>query len=147
MTEFKEFLARFAQNVCILTLDNLGDKRSCTISSFNSVSASIEQSIFAFALTQDSLMASIVRENSRVTVTLLSDCQSNVASYYVKNRFDSGRFAMNRVAIKSIGVVTGRISKAIPVGSSTLYLAEVQGVKLTQVDSRPLIYRLRNYNL
>lgn len=145
MTDFKEFSARFAQSVCILTFDNFGEEKSCTISSFSSVSASTNLSIFSFSLTQNSFMAGIMRENYEVTVTLLSQSQSRVADYYVKNRFDSGEFSMGRVVDESIGVLTGKIFKSMLVGSSILYLAEVQEVKFVEIDSKPLVYRLRSY--
>ena len=145
MTDFKEFYARFSQSVCILTFDNFGEEKSCTISSFSSVSASADQSIFSFSLTQNSFMAGIVRENCEVKVTLLSHGQSKVADYYVKNRFDSDVFTMNRVVGESIGVVTGKIFKSMPVGSSILYLTEVQEIIFAEMDAKPLVYRLRSY--
>ena len=143
--EFKEFYARFSQSVCILTFDNLGEEKSCTISSFSSVSASTELSIFSFSLTQNSFMAGIVRDNYEVKVTLLSHGQSSVADYYVKNRFASGEFSMDRVANESIGAVRGKIFKSILVGSSILYLTEVQEITFADVDAKPLVYRLRSY--
>ena len=145
MKAFKEFSARFAQSVCILTHDNLGDKRSCTISSYSSVSASIDVNTFSFSLAQNSFMADIVREKSEVKITLLSHNQTNVARYYATNRFDAERINIDRVVAEAIGVVTGIIVRCIPVGGSILFLAEVQNIALTPVDSRPLVYRLRNY--
>ena len=145
MTAFKEFSARFAQSVCILTHDDLGTERSCTISSYSSVSASIEVNIFSFSLTRNSLMADIVRDNSTVRITLLSHRQLNVAKFYVKNRFDSKQFSIDRVVAESIGVVTGRIARSVPIGNSILFLAEVQDISLTPSDSRPLVYRLKQY--
>ena len=145
MTTFKEFSSRFAQSVCILTHDNLGIEKSCTISSYNSVSASIEMNFFSFSLTQNSFMAGIMRQNSNVRISLLSHHQLSVAEFYVENRFDSERFSMDRVAAESIGVVTGRIARIIPVGASVLCLAEAQDIKLTRENTRPLVYRLRNY--
>jgi len=145
MTEFKEFSARFSQSVCVLTFGSLGEEKSCTISSFSSVSASVDLNIFSFSLTQNSFMAGIVRENHEVKVTLLSHHQSSVADYYVKNRFDSGEFSIDRVINESIGVVKGKIINSMLVGSSILYLAEVQGITFSDSDAKPLVYRLRSY--
>jgi len=145
MTAFKEFSSRFAQSVCILTHDNLGIESSCTISSYGSVSASIDMDFFSFSLTQNSFMAGIVRQNSNVRITLLSHHQSNVAKFYVENRFNSDGFSMDRVTAECIGVVTGRIDRTIPVGGSILCIAEVKEIMLKRENSRPLVYRLRNY--
>jgi hypothetical protein len=90
-------------------------------------------------------MAGIVRENYDVKVTLLRHDQSNVADFYVKNRIDSDVFSVKRVINESIGVVTGKVFKSVPIGSSVLYLAEVQDITLVHPDSKPLVYRLRKY--
>lgn len=90
-------------------------------------------------------MAEIVRDNSAVRITLLSQHQLNVAKFYTRNRFDSKQFSIDRVAAESIGVVTGKIAKSIPVGSSILYLTEVQDISLPPINFRPLVYRLKNY--
>ena len=145
MTAFKEFSARFAQTVCLLTHDILGAQRSCTISSYSSVSTSTDVDVFSFSLAQDIFMAGMMQESSKVQITLLGRHQSNVAKYYARNRFDSDRFEINRVVAESIGVVKGSITKSIPVGSSVLYLAEVENIELFSLDSRPLVYLLRNY--
>jgi flavin reductase (DIM6/NTAB) family NADH-FMN oxidoreductase RutF len=145
MTVFKDFSARFAQSVCLLTFDDLGVKKSCTISSYSSVSASLEVDTFSFSLAQNSFMAGILQENSKVQITLLRHHQSNVARYYAGNRFDSSQFNIDRVVAESIGVITGRVARAIPVVGSVLYLSEVENIVLVSLDSRPLVYRLRNY--
>jgi flavin reductase (DIM6/NTAB) family NADH-FMN oxidoreductase RutF len=145
MTAFKEFSARFAQSVCVLTHDNFGVKRSCTISSYSSVSASTDADIFSFSLAQNSFMAGIMQESSTVQITLLSHHQSSVARYYAGNRIDSDYFNIDDVVAESIAVVTGTITRSIPVGSSMLYLTEVENIVLVSVDSRPLVYRLRNF--
>jgi flavin reductase (DIM6/NTAB) family NADH-FMN oxidoreductase RutF len=146
MTTFKDFSARFAQNVCILTHAELGIERSCTISSYSSVSASASVNYFSFSLAQNSFMAGIVGENSKVKVTLLSHGQRKVAEFYVRNRFDSEQFNINRVCAESNGFVTGRVTGHLIVGGSILYLAQVQEVALNPEISMPLIYRLRNYD-
>jgi flavin reductase (DIM6/NTAB) family NADH-FMN oxidoreductase RutF len=145
MTAFKEFSARFAQSVCLLTHDNFGVKKSCTISSYSSVSASTDADIFSFSLAQNSFMAGIMQEGSKVQITLLGQHQSNVARYYAGNRFDSNYFNIDDVVAESIAAVTGKISRSIPVGSSMLYLSEVENILMVSVDSRPLVYRLRNF--
>lgn len=145
MKDFKEFSARFAQSVCILTCENLGVKSSCTISSYSSVSASANLNIFAFSLTKNSFMESVLQRDSEVRLTLLSENQTSVAKYYTANRFNSGQFSIVRIAAAAIGTITGSITRSIPVGNSILYLAKVQNLVLTQLDVRPLVYRLRNY--
>ena len=52
---------------------------------------------------------------------------------------------MDRVTAECIGVVTGRIDRTIPVGGSILCIAEVKEIMLKRENSRPLVYRLRNY--
>jgi len=145
MTAFKEFSARFAQSVCILTHDNLGVKSSCTISSYSSVSTSLDADICLFSLTQNSFMAGIVRESSKIQIALLNHYQSDVATYYARNRFDSERFNIDRVVAESVGVITGLIAESISVGGSVVYIAEIQNIELSPLDFRPLVYRLRNY--
>lgn len=145
MTLFKEISSILAQSVCILTHDHFGIERSCTISSYGSVSASMGIDFFSFSLTQDSFMAGIVRHNSNVRITLLSQQQSSVAKFYVKNRYNSEGFSMDRVGAGALGIVAGRVDRTILVGGSILYLAEVQEIKLLRDNSRPLVYRLRNY--
>lgn len=145
MKAFREISARFAQTVCLLTHDNLGTRKSCTISSYNPISTSINSGIFSFSLTRDSFMAGNIEENSKVQVTLLNYNQSNIAEFYAKNRSDSDRINIENVAAESIGFIKGKVFKSIPVGSSVLYLSEVENIEFCSLDLRPLVYRLRNY--
>jgi flavin reductase (DIM6/NTAB) family NADH-FMN oxidoreductase RutF len=90
-------------------------------------------------------MAGNIEENSKVQVTLLNYNQSNIAEFYAKNRSDSDRINIENVAAESIGFIKGKVFKSIPVGSSVLYLSEVENIEFCSLDLRPLVYRLRNY--
>lgn len=145
MTTFKDFSANFAQSVCLLTVEAPDEEKTCTISSYNSVSASREADLFSFSLATGSYMAGVINESSNVRVSLLSSSQSSAADHFVKNRTSSDEICLDEVVLASIGFVKGAVTSSISVGASTLYVVTVRQIEILNPNKWPLVYRLRSY--
>ena len=147
MTEFKDFSARFAQSVCLMTLQASDGEKTCTISSYNSISSSLEADLFSFSLASSSYMAGIVQISSRVRVSLLSSNQSSAANHFVKNRISNDEYDLHEIVSASIGFAEGEVTSSIPVGASILYIVTVRKIEILNSDFKPLVYRLGQYEM
>ena len=145
MSVFKDFSAHFAQSVCLLTSKDGSGEKTCTISSYNSVSSSLDSDLFSFSLSSNSYMAGVVKETSHVRVCLLGSNQSNAANFFVKNRVSNAEFELSKIVSTSIGFAEGEVTSRINVGASTLYIVAVHNIEIMNANLTPLVYRLRQY--
>lgn len=145
MSAFKDFSAHFAQSVCLLTSQDAGGEKTCTISSYNSVSSSLDEDLFSFSLSSNSYMAGVIEDTSHVRVCLLGSNQSTAANYFVKNRTANAEFDLSNIVSTSIGFVQGEVISNIHVGASTLYIVAVHKIEILNANLTPLVYRLRQY--
>lgn len=142
----------WSSGVTVVTAAHEGEQHGMTVNSFTSVA--LEPPLVIIALQTGSRTQELVSKANAFAVTILANEQEDLS-----NRF-AGRVPdeEDRLAgLETETLVTGapllkgglsyfdcRVTQTIPLGASTLFLAEVVAVQNNDVDS-PLIYHNRKY--
>ena len=145
MEIYKSFASDFVQTVCLLSFQNYGSFKSCIISSFSSVSATIDNCYFAFSLTKGSFMGESLVVDDSFRIAILEQGQEEIAIHFVLNRDDTADFNVKSVWQGCIAYLDGTVFQKLDVGNSFLYVCKVKTIEKNKTMARPLTYFRKKY--
>ena len=142
----------WASGVTIVTASNQGEQHGMTVSSFTSIA--LEPPLVIVSLQTDSRTHALVTQVKAFAITILAENQQELSDRFAGRVPD----AEDRLAgVETETLVTGapfikgglayldcRVTQAIPVGTNTLFLAEVVAAQGSG-DGQPLVYHDRKY--
>jgi len=151
--QLRQAMRAWASGVTIVTASYEGEQHGMTVSSFTSIA--IEPPIIIISLQTGSRTHKLVSQSNAFAVTILAEGQQDISDRFAGRIPDAeDRF----VNVETEILVTGapfikgglayldcRVTQAIPVGSNTLFLAEVAAAR-GDGEGRPLVYHDGNYH-
>ena len=143
----------WASGVTIVTASNQDEQHGMTVSSFTSIA--LEPPLVIVSLQTDSRTHALVTQVKAFAITILAENQQELSDRFAGRIPD----AEDRLAgVETETLVSGapfikgglayldcRVTQAIPVGTNTLFLAEVVAAKWSG-DGQPLVYHDRKYH-
>ena len=142
----------WTSGVTIVTASHNGEKHGMTVSSFTSIA--LEPPIIIISLQNDSRTHELVSDARAFAVTILGEDQGELSDRFagripnVEDRFvdvETETLVSGAPFIKGgLAYMDCRVTQAIPVGSNTLFLAEVVAARSDR-EGQPLVYHDRSY--
>lgn len=143
----------WSSGVTVVTASYAGERHGMTVSSFTSVA--LEPPMIIISLQTDSRTQALVAQASAFAVTILSESQQEISERFAGRIPDTE----DRLAgLETETLVTGtpfiegglayldcRVMQSIPVGSNTVFLAEVLAAR-GNGEGKPLVYHDRTYH-
>ncbi|MDK1119411.1 MAG: flavin reductase family protein [Anaerolineae bacterium] len=142
----------WASGVTIVTASFENEQHGMTVNSFTSVA--MEPPLISISLQSESRTFALVSKSNAFAVTILEENQLEISDRFAGRLPDSED---QWIGIETETLITGaplikgglayfdcRVTKAIPVGSNTLFLAEVIATR-ENPNGQPLLYYNRNY--
>ena len=143
----------WASGVTIVTASNQDEQHGMTVSSFTSIA--LEPPLVIVSLQTDSRTHALVTQVKAFAITILAENQQELSDRFAGRIPD----AEDRLAgVETETLVSGapfikgglayldcRVTQAIPVGTNTLFLAEVVAARGSG-DGQPLVYHDRKYH-
>lgn len=150
--QLRQAMRAWTSGVTIVTASYKGEQHGMTVSSFTSIA--IEPPVILISLQTSSRTHKLVSQANVFAVTILADDQGDLSDRFAGRVPDAeDRF----VSVETETLVSGapfikgglayldcRVTQAIPVGSNTLFLAEVVAAR-GNGEGQPLVYHDRNY--
>jgi len=150
--QLRQSMRAWSSGVTIVTAATANEEHGMTVSSFTSVA--LEPPLIIISLQTDSRTHDLVSQANAFGVTILAQDQRELSERFAGHGSDEE----NRLAgVETETLVTGapfimgglayldcRVSQAIPVGTNTLFLAEVVAVR-GDGGGQPLVYHDRQY--
>jgi flavin reductase (DIM6/NTAB) family NADH-FMN oxidoreductase RutF len=150
--KLRQAMRAWTSGVTIVTTSYEGEKHGMTVSSFTSIA--LEPPIIIISLQTDSRTHKLVSQSNAFGVTVLAQDQQEISDRFAGRIPDAeDRF----VDIETESLVTGapfikgglayldcRVTQVIPVGSNTLFLAEVVAARGDR-EGQPLVYHDGGY--
>lgn len=151
--DLRQAMRAWSSGVAIVTATSQGEQHGMTVSSFTSIA--LEPPLIIISLQMDSRTHSLVTESNAFAVTILAENQQELSDRFAGRVSDEE----DRLAgVETETLLTGapfikgglayldcRVTQAIPVGTNTLFLAEVVAARGNR-EGRPLIYHDREYH-
>ena len=142
----------WASGVTIVTASHAGEQHGMTVNSFTSVA--LEPPLIIISLQAGSRTQVLISQANAFAVTILADDQQDISDRFAGRVPDAeDRLAGLETETLDTGApfVKGglayldcRVMQIIPVGSSTLFLAEVMAAR-GNGEGQPLVYHDRSY--
>lgn len=150
--QLRQSMRAWTSGVTIVTVSHAGERHGMTVSSFTSIA--IEPPLIIISLQTDSRTHELVSQAKAFAVTILADGQQGISDRFAGRVPD----AEDRLTgIETETLVTGapfikgglayldcRVAQAMPVGTNTLFLAEVVSAH-SSGKGLPLVYHDRKY--
>lgn len=150
--QLRQAMRTWTSGVAVVTAQYEGERHGMTVSSFTSIA--LQPPMVIISLQTASRTHRLVLLAKAFAVTILAEEQQEISERFAGRLSDEE----DRLAgLKTQTLVTGapllegglawldcRVTQAIPVGSNTLFLAEVVAVQ-QQKKGRPLLYHQRRY--
>ena len=151
--QLRQAMRAWSSGVTIVTASHAGEQHGMTVSSFTSVA--LDPPMIIISLQSASRTQELVSHANAFAVTILSDNQQEISDRFAGRISD----AENRLLdLETETLVTGtpfikgglayldcRVSQTIPVGSNTIFLAEVVAAR-GNGEGQPLVYHDRRYH-
>ena len=151
--QLRQAMRAWSSGVTVVTASHAGEQHGMTVNSFTSVS--LEPPLIIISLQTSSRTQVLVSQANAFAVSILAEHQQAISDRFAGRMPD----AENRLAdIETETLVTGaplikgglayidcRVMQTIPIGSNTLFLAEVVAARSNGADP-PLIYHNRMYH-
>ena len=151
--QLRQSMRSWTSGVTVVTALHENERHGMTVSSFTSVA--LEPPLIIVSLQAESRTHRLVSQSNAFAVTILSAGQQEISDCFAGRIPDTAdRFAdLETETLQSgIPVVTGglayldcRVMQTIPVGTNTLFLAEVVSARGSG-EGQPLIYHDRGYH-
>jgi flavin reductase (DIM6/NTAB) family NADH-FMN oxidoreductase RutF len=150
--QLRQAMRSWSSGVTVVTASHEGEQHGMTVNSFTSVA--LEPPLIIISLQTDSRTQSLVSGARAFAVTILGEDQQELSDRFAGRIPDTE----DRLAgLETETLVTGapfikgglayldcRVTQTIPVGSNTLFLAEVVAAQ-GNGEGNPLIYHNRDY--
>jgi flavin reductase (DIM6/NTAB) family NADH-FMN oxidoreductase RutF len=151
--KLRQAMRAWSSGVTVVTASHANEQHGMTVNSFTSVA--LEPPLIIISLQTGSRTQVLVSQANAFAVTILANDQQEVSERFAGHMPD----AKDRLAgVGTETLVTGaplikgglayldcRVTQTIPIGSNTLFLAEVVAVRSNGADP-PLIYHNRRYH-
>jgi flavin reductase (DIM6/NTAB) family NADH-FMN oxidoreductase RutF len=151
--QLRQAMRAWSAGVTVVTASHNGEQHGMTVNSFTSVA--LEPPMIIISLQTDSRTRGLVSQAQAFAVTILAEDQQELSDRFAGRIPDTE----DRLAgLETEKLVTGapfikgglayldcRVTQTIPVGSNTLFLAEVVAARGTGAG-RPLVYHDRKYH-
>jgi flavin reductase len=151
--QLRQAMRAWSAGVTVVTASHAGEQHGMTVNSFTSVA--LEPPLIIISLQTGSRTQNLVSQAKAFAVTILNEKQRGISERFARHMPDTE----DRLAgIEIEELVTGaplikgglsyldcRIKQIIPLGASTLFLAEVVAAQGNNTDP-PLIYHNRTYH-
>ena len=151
--QLRQSMRAWASGVTVVTASHAGEQHGMTVSSFTSIA--LEPPLIIVSLQTDSRTHRLVSQSNAFAVTILAADQQEISDIFAGRVPDTeDRLAGVETATLQSGipVIKGglayldcRVMQAIPVGTNTLFLAEVLAAR-GDGEGNPLIYHDRQYH-
>ena len=150
--QLRHAMRAWASGVTIVTASHAGEQHGMTVNSFTSVA--LEPPLIIISLQAGSRTQVLISQANAFAVTILADDQQDISDRFAGRVPDAeDRLAGLETETLDTGApfVKGglayldcRVMQIIPVGSSTLFLAEVMAAR-GNGEGQPLVYHDRSY--
>jgi flavin reductase len=144
--ELRAFMRRAPANVSVLTVDTGHERLGLTISSL--ISLSLEPPLVGVSIARDAAMHELLREAGGFTVSLLAGGQEWLAQHFARGvppigmwhgvKTEEGERGAPLLA-GALGWLECRVADEHPTGDHTLFVGEVEAVRLGSA-APPLVY-------
>jgi len=142
----------WTSGVTIVTASHAGQQHGMTVSSFTSIA--LEPPLIIVSLQTDSRTHELVSQSNAFAITILAESQEEVSDRFAgrvpdaEDRLsgvETETFVTGAPFIKGgLAYLDCRVTQTIPVGTNTLFLAEVVSAR-GNGEGRPLVYHDRKY--
>lgn len=151
--QLRQSMRAWASGVTVVTASHAGEQHGMTVSSFTSIS--LEPPLIMVSLQTDSRTHRLVSQSNAFAVTILGADQQEISDIFagrVPDTEDRLAGVETETLHSGIPLIKGglayldcRVTQAIPVGSNTLFLAEVIAAR-GNGEGNPLVYHDRQYH-
>ena len=151
--QLRQAMRAWSSGVTVVTASHAGEQHGMTVNSFTSVS--LEPPLIIISLQTGSRTQELVSQAKAFAVTILADDQQDLSDRFAGHVPDAeDRLAglQTEILLTGAPLIKGglsyldcRVKQTIPLGASTLFLAEVVAAQGNKTDS-PLIYHNRTYH-
>lgn len=151
--QLRQAMRAWSSGVTIVTASHADEQHGMTVNSFTSVA--LEPPLIIISLQTGSRTQVLVSQSNAFAVTILADDQRDVSDRFAgrvpdaEDRLagiDTEILASGAPFIKGgIAYLDCRVMQTIPVGSNTLFLAEVVAAR-GNGEGQPLVYHDRRYH-
>ncbi len=150
--QLRQAMRAWSSGVTVVTAQYQGERHGMTVSSFTSIA--LQPPLVIISLQTDSRTHRLVSQSGAFAVTILAEDQREISERFAGRSTES----QDRLAgLETQTLTTGapllegglawldcRVTQTIPVGSNTLFLAEVVAAQQRK-KGKPLLYHQRRY--
>jgi flavin reductase (DIM6/NTAB) family NADH-FMN oxidoreductase RutF len=151
--QLRQSMRAWASGVTVVTASYSGEQHGMTVSSFTSIA--LEPPLIIVSLQMDSRTHKLVSQSNAFAVTILAVDQQEISDIFagrVPDTEDRLASVETETLHSDIPLIKGglayldcRVKQAIPVGTNTLFLAEVLATR-GNGEGSPLVYHDRQYH-